>query len=468
MVIVVKCSDNGAGKKKAHVFLACERGGSYRRWKEKTKVKGANNDDDEEPVKGREMGTKKCECPFLLKRTQLSPTEWALEVKCGTHNHPITSYLEGHSYVGRPSTEEGEFVIDMSKYREKALMNAIATKFLKSQHFLSIKASFSKSVNIAKHKFTSNLYSNLHSVVSHVALEKLFDEIKKVKQPFFYSRECDHVLRKVYSLSCAQEVEEYVYVDKPIHVSVVDAFWRKLDLEPVVIDDVNVDIDNCFEDAVSDITQVYKSYDQEKRLLFFRKMRELAHPGMTNLVEPKPRNTHGRPKTSKKGSDPSSTKCDPIQFEYQESMVGSCSMDEEVMMYDVSETLPSPMFLKKEKLQKQPAIPVQFQSCVVNVKNVMGNGHCGFRTVASLMGFGEDDWPRVRHGLMNELGHNIPLKAVPEQPRSICMALVNDNHFVHVSLGVGHPLPPVDTSWLAYHRAIANGWLTIYEAGQIN
>ncbi|KAL8474205.1 hypothetical protein ACS0TY_030865 [Phlomoides rotata] len=118
MVIVVKRSDNVAGKKKARVFLACEGGGSYRRWKEKTKVKRANNDDDDDEklVKEREMGAKKCECPFLLKGTQLSPTEWGLEVKCGTHNHPITSYLEGHSYVGRLSTEEEEeFVIDMSK-----------------------------------------------------------------------------------------------------------------------------------------------------------------------------------------------------------------------------------------------------------------------------------------------------------------------------------------------------------------
>ncbi|KAL8458339.1 hypothetical protein ACS0TY_036009 [Phlomoides rotata] len=115
MVIVVKRSDNGAGKKKARVFLACERGGSYRRWKEKTKVKGANNDNDENPVKGRETGTKKCECQFLLKGTQLSPTEWVMEVKCGTHNHPIATYLEGHSYAGRLSKEEEEFVIDMSK-----------------------------------------------------------------------------------------------------------------------------------------------------------------------------------------------------------------------------------------------------------------------------------------------------------------------------------------------------------------
>ncbi|KAL8526154.1 hypothetical protein ACS0TY_015397 [Phlomoides rotata] len=63
----------------------------------------------------------------------------------------------------------------------------------------------------------------------------------------------------------------------------------------------------------------------------------------------------------------------------------------------------------------------------------------------------------------------LPLrKVVPKQPRSVCMALVNDNHFIHVSLGAGHPLSPVDTSWLTYHQAIANGWLIAYETGQIN
>ncbi|KAL8539393.1 hypothetical protein ACS0TY_001134 [Phlomoides rotata] len=56
------------------------------------------------------------------------------------------------------------------------------------------------------------------------------------------------------------------------------------------------------------------------------------------------------------------------------------------------------------------------------------------------------------------------MKVVLEQPRSICIALVNDNHFVQVSLGAGHPLPPVDTSWLTYHREIANGRLTTFEA----
>lgn len=39
IVIVVKRSDSGLGKKNARVLLACERGGVYRRWTGKMKVK---------------------------------------------------------------------------------------------------------------------------------------------------------------------------------------------------------------------------------------------------------------------------------------------------------------------------------------------------------------------------------------------------------------------------------------------
>ncbi|KAL8501662.1 hypothetical protein ACS0TY_020969 [Phlomoides rotata] len=182
----------------------------------------------------------------------------------------------------------------------------------------AIKTSFKKSINVIQHKFSSNIYNNLRGVVFVVALEKLFDEIKEVKQPEFNSRDCNHVLRNVYGLPCAHEVEEYVYANKPIPIKVVDSFWRKLDLEPMVRDDVDEDIDNHFEDVVGDIAKSYKSYDKEQRLLVFKQMQELANLGTTNIVKPKSRiHTRGRPKTKKKWFDASSTKCDPTIFKYQ-------------------------------------------------------------------------------------------------------------------------------------------------------
>lgn len=140
-------------------------------------------------------------------------------------------------------------------------------------------------------------------------------------------------------------------------------------------------------------------------------------------------------------------------------------------------------------------MPTEFRPYIVESKNVKGDGHCGFRVVAALMGFGEDSWARVRQDLMNELTHHILLyegvfgendrvgeildslncftesaplgnwfqlpymgylvastynvafitlstqisltflplsSAVPKHPRSICMGMVNDNHFIQV------------------------------------
>lgn len=176
-------------------------------------------------------------------------------------------------------------------------------------------------------------------------------------------------------------------------------------------------------------------------------------------------------------------------------------------------------------------MPDEFQPYIVECKNVKSDGHCGFRAVATLMGFGEESWVRVRQDLMNELTHNLhlyqcvfrengrvkevmdalncftefapfenwfllpymgdlvaskynvaliildtqlsltflPLKsAVSERPKSICMGMVNRNHFVQVLFGVGRPLPPVASSWRDHHRPIADGWFRAYETGQIS
>ncbi|KAL8484742.1 hypothetical protein ACS0TY_027154 [Phlomoides rotata] len=147
------------------------------------------------------------------------------------------------------------------------------------------------------------------------------------------------------------------------------------------------------------------------------------------------------------------------------------------------------------------------------------------------MGFGEESRVRVRQNIMNELSHNVHLyervfkekehvqevltalnffteyarfdnwfllpymgylvasmynvafitlgtqmsltflplnSAVPESPKSICMGLVNRNHFVQVFFGARRPLPLVASSWTDYHRLIVNGWLRAYETGLIS
>ena len=107
LVIVTLTSDNGAGGRAPRLKLGWERGGKYRdrrKNKEKPLPEG----------KGRQTGTKKCECPFLLKGLRRGDG-WVIEVSCGVHNHPAANSMEGHSFAGRLSTKETDLLLDMSK-----------------------------------------------------------------------------------------------------------------------------------------------------------------------------------------------------------------------------------------------------------------------------------------------------------------------------------------------------------------
>ncbi|KAL8491440.1 hypothetical protein ACS0TY_023169 [Phlomoides rotata] len=176
-------------------------------------------------------------------------------------------------------------------------------------------------------------------------------------------------------------------------------------------------------------------------------------------------------------------------------------------------------------------MPVEYQQYIVECKNVKADGHCGFRSVAGLMGFGEDNWAQVRHDLMTELSHHMQLyrrsfleddrvgeileslncftetapfnnwfqlpymgylvastynvafitlstqmsltflpltSTLPERPRSICMGMVNNNHFIQVLLAARSPMPPIVSSWKKHHNRVADEWEQAYDNHQIS
>ncbi|XP_028102309.1 PKS-NRPS hybrid synthetase CHGG_01239-like [Camellia sinensis] len=106
-VIIIRTSDYGGGRKRPRIYLACERSGKYRLRK---KLKYGPKD------LLRQIGTKKCECPFDLRAFKLKTyDEWTLNVVCGLHNHPVAEHLQGHSYAGRLSANEKSLLVDISK-----------------------------------------------------------------------------------------------------------------------------------------------------------------------------------------------------------------------------------------------------------------------------------------------------------------------------------------------------------------
>ncbi|KAI8554783.1 hypothetical protein RHMOL_Rhmol05G0123700 [Rhododendron molle] len=95
-VIIIKASEKFIKNRKPRMRFSCERSGKYRKFVKKSLG-------EEVAVKKRatrSTGTKKIECPFLLKGVK-GNDGWTVSVHNGTHNHPPAVYLEGHSYPGR-------------------------------------------------------------------------------------------------------------------------------------------------------------------------------------------------------------------------------------------------------------------------------------------------------------------------------------------------------------------------------
>ncbi|KAJ0918682.1 hypothetical protein HanRHA438_Chr05g0220761 [Helianthus annuus] len=51
-------------------------------------------------------------------------------------------------------------------------------------------------------------------------------------------------------------------------------------------------------------------------------------------------------------------------------------------------------------------IPSEFHSYISRIQEVTPDGHCGYRSVAVALGFGEYVWPRIRSDLLLEIHHN--------------------------------------------------------------
>lgn len=182
----------------------------------------------------------------------------------------------------------------------------------------AIKHSFEKSVNVAQHKFKPIVYKDLRGVVSTSALDKLYDKIKQMESGNSNPLTCNHYLRKVCGLPCTHELDEYLRSGKPIPVEAVDPFWRKLDMKPMLKDDVgDEDMDSRFEDAIKSVIRRYKSStDASQRRILLRQTVELGNPVTTSMVEPEPKiSTRGRPKAkASKTISEASTKRNPSFF----------------------------------------------------------------------------------------------------------------------------------------------------------
>ncbi|XP_012829137.1 PREDICTED: protein FAR1-RELATED SEQUENCE 5-like [Erythranthe guttata] len=390
-----------------------------------------------------------------------------------------------------------------------------------------IKASFEVSKNTYEHTFKTLIYNELRGSISKYALQLLKVEVDNAKLLQPSDMGCSCAIRTTHSLPCRHELHEYVVVNKcPIPLELIGSYWKHMSMEPVATTDQV--ILPTIDEELSEYQKLFECADLDAKTRLRNHLRHFTHPEKTNLTEPSEKVvSKGRPAKNRK--DKSSTR-DKSHFEYVEpkkkkSKQASCSpklipvlMRLRGHSNDSFNTIPTeesgkstiptqesfkPLFEDADvglppgligKNKYIDTIHPRFRMHVREIINVGSDGHCGFRAVASMMGFGEDEWGRVRDDMLRELTSNfstyttmhrgeetvrsmqaicltfLPLSSDPKlfsERQEHGMAFVDNCHFVHVVLNKNCPIPPIADYWYRCHDPKADGWKPAEMDGRI-
>ncbi|XP_028081087.1 uncharacterized protein LOC114282577 [Camellia sinensis] len=151
------------------------------------------------------------------------------------------------------------------------------------------------------------------------------------------------VVRRTHGLPYAHEIANYMRENRPIPLTSVYSYWTKLDM----------------------LSTPHIEVDPDMKRFLLQKLRELAKPDCTFLIEPEVKsNPRGRPKLKIE----TSTRREPSVFEIVASAQDS---------YSPGVIAKTSVTTKKVKTKKKE-------------KDVAADGNSGFQAIAGLMGFGEE------------------------------------------------------------------------------
>eukprot|EP00268_Persea_americana_P034804 TRINITY_DN3440_c2_g1_i6.p1 TRINITY_DN3440_c2_g1~~TRINITY_DN3440_c2_g1_i6.p1 ORF type:complete len:952 (-),score=86.58 TRINITY_DN3440_c2_g1_i6:87-2942(-) len=280
---------------------------------------------------------------------------------------------------------------------------------LELQH-TNIKVSFEKSKRDVQHNFKPLEFKELWGNISISALEKILVEMKRANSVGIDQDACGCVIRRTHSLPCAHEIAEYIREGRSIPLDCIYPHWCKLDmLAAATPKSSGMELDCILELEV--IAKRFKEYDSSRKLQLLNKLRELAVLKSTFLIEPEIKSrTRGCPHLEVD----TSTRRDPCAFELVQSRQDSYSpvATGATVFSSGSSLQPKPKRIQKQKVIRTRSMkPISYidlfpdglRPYIHHVKDVKADGNCGFRAIAGLMGFGEDEWPQVRKDLLIEL-----------------------------------------------------------------
>ncbi|CAL8115106.1 unnamed protein product [Prunus armeniaca] len=216
------------------------------------------------------------------------------------------------------------------------------------------------------------------------ALSVIVCELERLEIDGVDALSCVCAIRRTHQLPCAHEIVEYSDRGVPIPLDVVHSHWRKLDL--INIGNSSHGTTSPGKSQLQIFNMWYEQQDDEKKRQVHITLEELMNPSSPSKVKLK---TKGRPRKVN-----TSTRRLPFAFEIAEASTAS------------SKNKPKQSLTASLKIN-QRRVPLQCQRketwlllvpyCLIQ-KNL--------RTIATSMGFGHNEWCRVRKELLQQL-HNM-------------------------------------------------------------
>ncbi|KAH1250309.1 Protein FAR1-RELATED SEQUENCE 2 [Glycine max] len=252
-----------------------------------------------------------------------------------------------------------------------------------------IKASFETSTHVVGHVFQKTLYRRLLGMVSRYALNQIVAELERVHYAGKNPSSCGCVVITTLGLPCACELSKYVSGCIPLDS--IHMFWRRLSFSDQGLSEPEVSI----KDVMKTIYQKFEELDVCGKFTLRSKLWEIAHPDQNSMCPPP---TKGAPKKTT-SRNLRSTKRDPSYLEYVDAFESKQNNNSSVRRTASSSEQPNQRTMMPMLDQFQPFMH-DFIDKIVDLK---GDGNCGYRSVSSLLGMGQDSWSVVRNHLLKEL-----------------------------------------------------------------
>jgi len=257
-----------------------------------------------------------------------------------------------------------------------------------------IKASFETSTHVVGHVFEVTLYKRLLGMVSRYALNQIVAEFEHVHYAGKNPSSCGCVMRTMHDLPCACELSKYVLGSIPLDS--IHMFWRRLSFSDQGLCEPQVTI----KEEMETISKQFEELNVCDKVTLKSKLRKIAYHDQNSMCPPPEKvNTKGAQKKPM-NKNQRSTKRDSSYWEYVDALHFVQNSNSSVKRSALSSDQPIPRRTMPMLNQFHPFI----HDFIDNIVDVKVDGNCGYCTIATLLGMGEDSWSLVCNHLLKELG----------------------------------------------------------------